>query len=84
MPDREQLTEIVVAVGSVFLMIGVMIVIGTNYGTNAGLTEEGGTALVGAIVGFILLLTVVGVGLAFVLNDPEDGIEEDTNGEATA
>lgn len=84
MPDREQLIEIAVAVGSVLVMIGVMVAVGTTYGTDGGLTEEGGEILVGVIVGFILLLTAVGIGLAFALNDPEDGLEEDANGEATA
>ena len=76
MLERERIIEIVVAVSSVLLMIGVMIGIGTNYaGENGYLTEEGGTILVSAIIGFIVLMTVVGVGLAFALNDPEDGLE---------
>ena len=77
MLERERIIEIVVAISSVLLMIGAMIGIGTNYaGENGYLTEEGGTILVGTIIGFIVLLTLVGIGLAFALNDPEDGLED--------
>ena len=76
MLERERIIEIVVAVTSVLIMIGAMVWIGLTYGNGEGvLTEEGGTVLVAAIIGFIILLTIVGVALAFVLNDPEDGLE---------
>lgn len=77
MLEREQLIEIGVAVGSVLLMLGVMVWIGLAYSGENGLSEEGGHMLIGAIVGFILLLTAVGIGLAIVLNEPEDGLEGD-------
>ncbi len=74
MLERDRIIEIVVAVSAVFLMLGVMIVIGINYGgEDSALSPEGGELLVGAIVGFIALLTIVGVGLAFALNEPENG-----------
>ena len=73
MLERERIIEIVVAVSAVFLMLGVMIGIGLNYGgADSTLSPAGGELLVGAIVGFILLLTLIGVGLAFALNDPEN------------
>ena len=73
MLERERIIEIVVAVSAVLLMLGVMIGIGVNYGgEDSVLTPEGGELLVGAIVGFILLLTLLGVGLAFALNEPEN------------
>ena len=78
MLERERIIEIVVAVSSVLLMIGVMVTIGLNYGDESTLTEEGGTMLVAAIIGFIILLTLVGVALAFVMNDPEDGLEAES------
>ncbi|SIR91480.1 DUF7472 family protein [Natronorubrum thiooxidans] len=78
MVEREQLIEIVVAVSAVFLMLGAMIGIGSVYGaTNGGLSPEGGQLLVGAIVGFILLLTAVGFVLAYMTNEPDDGLETD-------
>ena len=80
MIERARIVEAVVAVASVLLMLGVMMWIGTSYGATDGLTEEGVTMLVGAIVGFVFLLLVVGVALAFALNEPEDG----TDAEAVA
>ncbi|AEH36169.1 DUF7472 family protein [Halopiger xanaduensis] len=78
MPEREQLIEIAAAVTSVLLMLGAMLFIGTAYGgTNGTLNPDGAQLLVGVIVGFILLMTAVGVGLAYVLNDPEDGLENE-------
>ncbi len=78
MLERERIIEIIVAVSSVFLMLGIMMSIGTNYGdSGATLSTEGGELLVAAIIGFILLLTVVGIGLAFALNPSEDGAESD-------
>ena len=77
MLERERIIEIVVAVGSVIVMLAAMIWIGFTYSGTNGLTEDGGVLLVGAIVGFILLLTVVGVALAFLLNEPEDGVDPD-------
>lgn len=72
--ERERIIEIVVAVAAVLLMLGVMMGVGLTYGDDdGGLSAEGGEMLVGAVVGFILLLTLVGVGLAYALNDPEDG-----------
>ena len=78
MLERERIIEIVVAVFSVFVMIGVMVWIGVTYGDEGVLTEEGGTILVAAIIGFIVLLTAIGVALAFIMNDPEDGLEAES------
>ncbi len=83
MLERERIIEIVVSVASVILMLGVMIGIGSEYGTDNGtLSPEGGELLVGAIIGFILLLTAVGLVLAFLLNEPEDGLETDDDPDA--
>ncbi|PCR92256.1 DUF7472 family protein [Natrinema ejinorense] len=76
MIEREQLIEIVVSVGGVFLMLAAMVAVGSSYSAGNGtLSPEGGQMLIGVIVGFILLLTVIGIGLAYTLNDPEDGLE---------
>jgi hypothetical protein len=78
MLERERLIEIVAAVTAVLLMLGAMIFVGTEYGGVDGtLSPEGGEMLIGVIIGFIFLLTAVGIGLAFLLNDPEDGLEDD-------
>jgi len=83
MLDRDQIIEIVVAVSSVFLMLGAMLYIGSEYGAaNDVLTTDGAELLVGAIVGFILLLTAVGFVLAYVMNEPADGLDSDDDADA--
>lgn len=85
MLEREQLIEIAVAVTAVFVMLGSMIWIGTTYGGNSGVLEpDGAQLLIYAIVGFIFLMTGVGITLAYVLNDPEDGLENDTEDDVEA
>ncbi|OVE83427.1 DUF7472 family protein [Natronolimnobius baerhuensis] len=80
MLDREQLIEIVVSVSAVLAMLGTMIWIGTTYGDESGvLQSDGGELLVYTIIGFIILMTVIGILLAFVLNDPSDEIEDDSD-----
>lgn len=86
MVEREQVIEIIVAVAAVAAMLGAMVAIGSSYGAeNSTLSPEGGQMLVGVIVGFIFLMVAVGIGLAYALNDPEDGLEtndDDDNGDA--
>ncbi|SDR27578.1 DUF7472 family protein [Natronobacterium texcoconense] len=78
MLERKQIIEIAVAVSSVLLMIGAMIGIGMMHGGDDSiLTPEGAELLVWAIVGFVLLLTIVGIGLAFLLNEPGEGLEDE-------
>ena len=69
MLERSRIVEIVVAVSTVVVMIAVMAVIGHSYSENGYLSMEGAQLLVGAIVGFVLLSTAIGVGLAFALDD---------------
>ncbi|WP_226482061.1 DUF7472 family protein [Natrinema amylolyticum] len=86
MVEREQVIEIVAAVGAVAMMLAAMVAIGSSYGAeNSTLSPEGGQMLVGVIVGFILLMVVVGIGLAYTLNESEDDLEtndDDDNGDA--
>jgi len=78
MLEREQLIELVVAVSVVFIMLGAMVAVGSTYGgDDSVISPDGAELLVGVIVGFIFLLTAVGIGLAFVMNDAEDGLDED-------
>ncbi|SFC27877.1 hypothetical protein SAMN05444422_106189 [Halobiforma haloterrestris] len=77
MLERERIIEIVLAVSAVLLMLGTMIGIGYTYGADGGvLSQDGAELLVGAIIGFIVLLTAVGIGLAYILNDPDDGLDD--------
>ena len=78
MVERESLIEIVVSVGAVLLMLAAMFGIGSSYGApNSTLSPQGGQMLVAVIVGFILLMTAVGVALAYLLNESENGLEAD-------
>jgi hypothetical protein len=62
--ERQTLVEIAVSAGSVGLMIGAMMFVGSTYSENGELTTEGGQVLVGVIVLFVLLMFGVGYGLA--------------------
>lgn len=72
MLEREQLIEIVVAVAAVFLMLAAMVAIGASYGAeNSTLSPQGGQMLIGVIIGFVVLMTAIGVGLAYILNESD-------------
>ena len=79
MLERDSLIETAAAIFSVLLMVSTMMYIGTTYsGSNGELSADGGQLLVAAIVGFVIVMTGVGVVLAYTLNDPEDGLEDDS------
>lgn len=61
--ERETVLEIAVSVVSVGLFIAVIVGIGSAYNSD-GLTSEGALALIGAIGGFVLLMSVVAYFLA--------------------
>jgi len=60
--ERETLVEIAVATVAVVLFVAALVAVGTTYGAPQ-LSSNGGIALVAAIFGFVLLMTVVGVFL---------------------
>ena len=62
--ERETVIEIVVSVGAVGLFLAAIVAIGTTYGEGGLLGEQGGTALVGAIAAFIVLMSLVGYWLS--------------------
>ncbi|WP_254762534.1 DUF7472 family protein [Natrinema marinum] len=85
MLDREQVIEIGVSIAAVVLMLAGMLGVASTYGNGNGtLSTEGGWMLVWVIVGFIVVLTAVGIGLAFLLNDPEDDLETNDDDETDA
>jgi hypothetical protein len=61
--EGETLRDIVVSVASVGLFIVATLIVGTQF-DSGGLTSQGALALVGVIVGFVLLMTGVGFWLA--------------------
>lgn len=56
--------KIVLSIAAVLLFIASFIFVGTSYGGADGLTETGGLALLGALIGFILLMGALGVYFA--------------------
>lgn len=65
--ERETVVEIAVSVGAVGLFVAVLVGIGTAY-NQGGFSTDGGVALVGAITAFVILMSLVGFGLAYYLN----------------
>lgn len=61
--DNETRRDIAVSVGAVGLFVALLMGVGMTYGTN-GLTQTGALAVVGVIVFFVLLMTVIGYWLA--------------------
>ena len=62
--ERETMLEIAISVGAVLVFVALIVGIGTTYGAGRVLSGQGGIALLGAMGGFILLMTVVGYFLA--------------------
>ncbi|WP_255198305.1 DUF7472 family protein [Halorarius litoreus] len=60
--ERETLVEIGVSVVAVVLFVLAVAYVGATYGGN-DLSNQGATLLVGAVVGFVLLMTAVGIAL---------------------
>lgn len=61
--DREMLVQIGVSVVGVGAFILAVVYIGLEYSEN-GMTEGGALGLIGAIVGFIVLMTALGYWLS--------------------
>ncbi|USZ67132.1 hypothetical protein NGM10_10360 [Halorussus salilacus] len=62
--ERETLRDIAVSVGAVGLFVALLYWVGTNY-SNDGLSETGAIAVVAVIVFFVLLMTGIGVWMAY-------------------
>ena len=75
--DRQDWIEVAVSMASVVVMLAVFVGIGLTYGDAQGvLTVDGGFALAGAIMFFVVFMVGIGYGLAYFLK-PDD---EDDNG----
>lgn len=63
--DRDVVVETAVAVAGVAALAAAVVLIGAAYASSGGtLDERGGQALVAAIAGFIVVMSVVGVALS--------------------
>lgn len=60
--ERETLVEIGISLVAVSLFVATVMYIGTAYGGEE-LTTAGATLLVGAVFGFVILMTLVGIFL---------------------
>lgn len=60
--ERETIVEVVVSVLAVGGFIAAVVAIGSTYGAELG--EQGALALVGLLVGFILVMTAAGYWLS--------------------
>ena len=69
--ERERILEIAVAVPGVLLFIGVIVYVGMEY-NDGTLSSDGALALVGVIAAFIVVMSIVGIGLAYLKN-PANG-----------
>ena len=61
---RETVVEIAVSLVTVVVFVAAVVAIGMNYGGRGGFGPEGAVALLGAIVGFIVLMFAVGFFLS--------------------
>ena len=84
MLERDRIIEAVAAVAVVLAMLATMAWIGFSYGSDSALGDEGVDLMIATIVGFILLVTALGVALAFVLSDPTPPDADDDEGDAGA
>lgn len=60
--ERETLVEIAVSVVAVVLFVATLVVVGSTNGASQ-LTSQGALSLVVTILGFVILMTIVGVFL---------------------
>lgn len=64
---RQTILEIVVSVGVVGLFVALIVWIGATYNVD-GLSAQGGLLLVGSIALFVLIMSGVGIGLAYAIH----------------
>lgn len=65
--ERETVVQIAVSTVSVLAFIGILVWVGVTF-NHGGLGQDGGIALVGAIVAFVLGMAGVGFWLAYTEN----------------
>ncbi len=66
--ERGRVLELIASVAVVLTFVGIIIAIGQTYNTDAS-EPGGGLIFVGAIAGFVIVMSIVGIVLAYVLNE---------------
>lgn len=61
--DRETIYQVLVSIGAVAVFVGAAIAVTELFSTNGNISGQGGLALLGAIVLFILVISVAGLWL---------------------
>lgn len=61
--EREAVVQVVISAIALLTFIGATIYVATTYSANGGLTPQGGTALVGAIGLFVIVMLGAGIWL---------------------
>jgi len=62
--ERETVVEAGVSFVAVAVFVAAVLVVGSNFRTNGNISGTGGLAMVGAVVLFVLVMTVVGLYFA--------------------
>ncbi|PSP62999.1 hypothetical protein BRC76_03765 [Halobacteriales archaeon QH_8_67_36] len=61
--EREAIVQVVISAVALVAFIGATVYVATTYSANGGLTPQGGTALVGAIGLFVIVMLGAGIWL---------------------
>lgn len=62
--QRETVVQAGVSFAAVFVFIGAVVYVGTSFRANGTITPDGGLAILGAIVLFMVVMSAVGYWLA--------------------
>ena len=78
--EREDVVGIVLPIAIVVLFVALLVLIGQQYNADS-MGSDGGLALVGAIVAFVLVMAGMGLGLAYYLHPDEPGADAEATAE---
>ncbi|WP_181685291.1 DUF7472 family protein [Halorhabdus salina] len=67
--DRKTQLQIGVSIAVVLAFLGVLAVLSTSFSTNGRMTENGGYALVAALLGFVFVLSGAGLWISSRFGD---------------
>ncbi|WP_136688807.1 DUF7472 family protein [Halorhabdus amylolytica] len=79
--DRETLLQVAVSTVVVLLFIGVLAVLSSSFTTDDTLTRTGGYALVGALFGFVVVISAAGLLVTRYGGNEDENDSDDENGD---